>query len=229
MPPVLPHQLRTFLAQSAVGYFQVAGNTTVTDFLTIGTRTYEATVAGVGTHDVNIVFGAGPDAPAVAIPKWVAGINADASRTVDALADPGNTGFFLVTRTPGATNPALAASVTVGGAIVRSAATMLGGQAATFQSLVENRYTVTAQDVTTLGTTLGTAEIVLGAFPSTTEPHILGVTVRRANAIVDLADALIRMRQVNANYWVLVYAEPAGGALLANGDVIDYSLAIAGA
>ena len=232
MPPLRPFQVSAMLALSAVGYFYISANTvTEGDTISIGGRTYEfhngaVPVAGNVAIDMS-AHGAGAWNANDAVAHAVVAINADANRTVEA-ADIGGNVIGLVTRTPGATNPAIADTVDATACLWPSAFVMVGGTAEGRLAIVPGLYTMTAQDVTTLASGLGTAEIVLGAFPSTTAPRLLAVLVRRAGAFVDLADGILTLRQVATNYWVLCYAEPAAGALLAAADVVDFVLGVPG-
>lgn len=230
MTPMRPWQVASERAQSAVGYVYFSGgNITDVDTISIGGRTYEFSNDAAGA--ANVICNCGgilPAAPAVPLAAMVVAINADALRTVDAVNVGGASGLIaLITRTPSATLPALAVTVlTVGGAIVVSAATMTGGLAETYCSFYPKNYTITAADVTSLALILGTSTIPIAAFSSTTTPRITGLLARRGNAILNLTDAIVTAVQVNANFWLVTYAEPAGGAILQAADVITLTLGV---
>jgi len=226
-----PWQVNQMRAVPAVGYveFSGGGNISDGDTLSIGGRTYEFDTAadpGVFVGDVRVNVSGGA-ALAQAVTALVAAVNGDAARTVDAL-DIGGDVVAFVHRTPGTGgNIALAETVDAGNKMVVSAALFTGGVAEGLFSLQPNRYTVTAVDATTLARVLGTSEIVLAGFPSTTAPRLFGATCRTAaGAWKDLTDGILTFRQVNANYWILCYAEPAAGALLVATDVIDFLIGI---
>lgn len=230
-----PWQVNQQLAAPAVAYveFSGGGNMLDGDTLSIGGRTYEfdtavAPGAIVGNVRVDISGGA---TLAQSITALVAAVNGDASRTVDAL-DIGGDVVAFVHRTPGtAGNIAIAETVDVGNQMVVSGANFTGGQAEGRLSLQACRYTITAADVTTLLRTLGTTEIVIAGFPSTTAPRLFALaadTSAAGGAWIDLTDGILTFRQVNTNFWVLCYAEPAAGALLAATNVLDFLVGVPG-
>jgi hypothetical protein len=234
MPNERPWQVNNLRALCAVGYFRISANTvTEGDTISIAGRTYEfhngaVPVAGDVAIDMS-AHGAGLWNSADAVAHAVAAINGDALRTVAALAI-GVSGAFatllLQNRTAGATNPALLNTVDATACIWPSAANMVGGTAESVATIVPGRYTMTVQDVLTLADVLGTTEIVIGMYPMNVAPRLIGVMARRAGAVVALTDGIFTFRQVNGLLYALCYAEPAAGALLANGDVIDFLLSV---
>lgn len=223
--PIHPWQVNQQRAVPAHGYISFTGNSADGETFSIGGRVYELDplgVAAVGDVAITVANGANAVVTAAAV---VVGINADAARTFDAVA-LGGTIVGLVARTPGVTLAALAE--TLGNGVV-SGANTLGGAAESLLSLQSSNYVVTATDVTTLAITLGTSEITLASFPSTTAPRLKALAVRTAaGAIKDVTDGILTIRQANADQWCVCYAEPGGGALLVAGDTIDILVAAVG-
>lgn len=228
--PARPWQLASLIAQVAFGYFYFSANTiTEGDTISIAARTYEfhngaVPVAGDVSIDMS-AHGAGPWNAADAVAHAVVSGNNDATRTVDFI-DMGGDVLGLVRRNGAATLPALVDTVDATACIWPSGATAVGGNAESWQSVFVKTYSVTAQDVTVLASVLGTAEVPIASFPAATLPRIIGIMARRANAILNLTDAIITARQVNAANYIITYAEPVGGAILQNGDVITLALGV---
>lgn len=224
MPPIQHWQLNVAPATPRVGYVYISGVTANTETIVINGRTYEFTDGAlVGDVQINVPNGSNA---AVSITGAVAAINGDAARTVEAI-DLGGDVMGLIGRTPGAA--ALTLAETMGNGAV-SAAVMTGGAADAYAGRVFGEYTVTAQDVTTLASGLGTAQIGLFGFPSTTQPAIVNFQVRTATGVLrNMTDGIVVMRQINANQWMLCYVEPAGGALLVATDIVSFDLAVRGA
>lgn len=228
-----------FPGQASVGWVRITGAVTDGDRIAIDGRIYEFdTAAPPGTigagADVRVgVSGGGGDQANNAAgceAALVDAINGDASAVVYAVAMGGNGFVGLVAKVIGPvgdytlTNP-----VDAGGVIFPSAATLAGGTGEVPQTMMERSYTITAADVVSLATVLGTTEIVVAGFPSTTAPTIMGVqAINAAGSTVVLDGATFTVRQAGAGFWVLCFAEHAGGALLAAGDRIVANLQISG-
>lgn len=228
MPPLHPWQLNLYRATPAVGYLYVSGNSADAETITIGATVYTFNSLGApGGTDIVIPNGSNA---AVTTAGIVTTINAHAARVVNAINLGGDV-VGVVHRTPGVAGNVAVAETMINGAWCGAAGVgpLVGGAAEALCSILPGTYTVTAQDVATLASNLGTAQIVLGAFPSTTEPRVLSVVARTAaGAIIDLADGIFTVQQVNATWWALLYAEPAGGPLLAATNVVTFVLAVPG-
>lgn len=217
-------------------YFAPAGggaDVTANDTVTVNGRVYMFTPAGAGLGDVNInMGGAGPWTAAAAAAAFSVAVNADAGGSITA-ADLGGGIVAIMGRTAVAgTNYAISATSAVGGAITVSAAAMVGSGDATRQGRTARSHLITAQEVAFLATALGTAEIVIGTFGSTTSPRIQFVQAFRPNGgfldPIALYNGHFDTHQLGGTQWTITYAEPAGGALLQAGDFITYDLQING-
>ena len=222
-------QLNQLAAQPAIGYVLITGGGTADgDQVGVAGRLYEfdtnAAIAGQVAVDVS-----GGANAAQSITALVAAINGDAQRVVDALDGGGNV-CVLVHRTPGTGgNVALTNPVDGGGTIDISAATLVLGAAEGRLSLVPFARTITAQDVAALVLALGTAQVPLCAFPSTTQPQLFSSHARSATgADIALVDGQFTFQQINANQWVLLYNEPVAGALLGANNVITGLIGVSG-
>ncbi len=209
-------------ARSAVGYFYLTGAAADTETVVIQGRTYEFDTNAAITGDVTVDITADQTADA-AITALVAAINADGTRTVDAIAWAGNSdvssGCSFIHATGGAVNPTLVE--TCGNGTV-SAAACVGAAALANRDLWAFSYTVTAQDVTTLALAAGNSVIIAG-FPTTVAPTLAGLVCRTAAGVVkSLATVQFVLAQVNANFIALTVDD--GAAVLATGDVIGFTL-----
>ena len=217
-----------FYGRAAVGYIWTPGNAVDAEFITIGARVYEfdtaaapgAITAGRVRIDVNADV-----TPDYAVAALVAAINGDADRVVDALAWVGNTdvssGCTLVARTEDNINHALAEATTN---FVVSAATLQGGAVPSASGLGGGTYGVTAADVTALALAAGN-EVVIGAITTVNQPTITSLLCQTAAGVVKaLATVTFTVRQVNGNFWALTVED--GAAVLANGDVIAFTLGL---
>lgn len=219
------HQVDTYDGAPAVGYVLFTGNSADTETVTINARVYEFDTNAMITGNVAVDISGGNNA-AQSTAAFVAAVNGDASRVVDALDGGGNIAV-LVARAKGATGNYTLAGTLANGAV--SAATMTQGAAANRIKTVSGSYAITAQDVTTLAVTLGTSEIPIAAVHSTTQPVLIGAQARTAaGAVISLVNGIFPIAQVNANFWKLGYVEPAGGALLAATNVISFQLSVVG-
>jgi hypothetical protein len=220
-------------AQSSFGWYYNNGNITAGDTVTIGTRTYEFQEAGAvvpGNVKVGMTgSGAGPWAPAVAIPVLVAAIVADTGRVAAAvLAGDGVTA--LLAGKDVTTALALSAVSALGTAVVSGAA-MIAGLDRLPMRVARRTYTVTAAAVTKWA--LGAAhEVVIGTITDTSgmailpivqidEAHFNGI----AGASICHAGASVVARQAAGGgvqgHMVVCLADPL--ALFAAGDVIVWS------
>lgn len=223
MPNIRPFQLNAMAALPMVGMLYISGVSANLETVVIDGRTYEFTDGAlIGDVQINVPNGSNAAVSAAGV---VAAVNGDALATVEALVIGGDVVAF-VGIVPGVA--ALTLVETMVNGIVNTGATMVGGVAESRLALVPGAYAVEASDVTALAAVLGTSEVVLGAFPSTTMPRLLSYHCRRAGVDLSLADARLRMAQLagGTNFWALIYREPAGGALLAAADEITFVLGV---
>jgi hypothetical protein len=217
-------------------WIRATGNINAGERIAVAGRVYEFQAAADGITvgaDVKLdMGGAGPWAPAAAMTAATISINADVGRVVD-VANLGGGGVAylgLASRAAGATlNHAI---TTTSATITLRAATMDGSGAASPQMLTARAHRITAADVAALAVTLGTSEVLIGTFGSTSQPRMQNLQAFRiAGNIVDpiiLAGARITFHHHNGNMWSIGYTEPVGGALLQADDVISYNLQLAG-
>lgn len=207
---------------AGVGYVYISGLVADTNTVTINARVYEFDTNGAITGNVTVNVAADQTASA-AITALVAAINADASRVVDAINLGGDL-CGLVARTAGTGgNYTLAV---VGANISRSGANLTGGDAAGSLSLILSvaRYTITAQDVTSLAS-VSSAEIVIGGSPSTTAPTVLFWHLTDINGFAKtIATSRIRVAQANTNFYEVILRDDS--AMLQAGDTLSYGLVI---
>jgi len=221
------------VGQAAVGWVSIGGAVTDGDQVVINGRTYEfEAAANPGAQNAGAVrvgvSGAGGDlanTTANDVTALVAAINADSVSVVNAV-DIGGNALALVAKVRGPvgdytlTNP-----VDAGGVINISAAALAGGFALRPHSAVLRTYSITAADVTWLGTLLGTNEVPIGSFPSTSAPTLFFVQARTSTGSPQLLDtANFRVLQASTGFWTLLYREPAGGALLAAGYILSFAM-----
>ena len=222
----------TFNGRAAVGYYYTTGVVADTNIVTIGTRVYEfdtaaapgAITAGRVRVDVNNPADVTADA---AITALVTAINGDVLSPVDAIAWIDNSdvtaGCTLVARTEDNLNHALAQATANG---VVSGATLQGGAVPAAHGIGGGTYGVTAADVVTLARAAGSGnEIVIGAITTVNQPTITSLLCQTAaGAVKALATVTFTLRQVNGNFWALTVED--GAAVLANGDVIAWTLGL---
>jgi hypothetical protein len=220
------------IGQAGVGWVQMLGAMNDGDRITIDGRIYEFDVAGpfptlvVGAH-VGIDQ-TGVNNANTAATNAAAAINGDANRTVDALV-VGNDTVALVDRTPSAAAITLAES-TVTARMLTSGVTLTGSAVPATQQYLTRRYNITVADVACLATVPGTNEVCIGCFPATTLPQLHNAKgwINATNSTQLLDGSSLTLRQINATYWGLFYAEPAGGALFVAGDSISFAISVAG-
>ena len=216
--------------RAAVGYYYTTGVVADTNIVTIGTRVYEfdtaaapgAITAGRVRVDVNNPADVTADA---AITALVTAINGDVLSPVDAIAWIDNSdvtaGCTLVARTEDNLNHALAQATANG---VVSGATLQGGAVPAAHGIGGGTYGVTAADVTALALAAGN-EVVIGALTTTRQPTITSLLCQTAAGVVKaLATVTFTVRQVNGNFWALTVED--GAAVLANGDIIAFTLGL---
>ena len=213
------------IGRGCVGYFYLTGVAADTETVVIDGRTYEFDTAPTSiTGDVMVDINADQSADA-ACTALVAALNADGTRVVDGVVMAGNgnanAGVMFVPIAAGATNYTL---VTTCGNGVVSAATLTDAAALTNRDIMAGEYGVTAADVTQLALTEGNS-IAIAGFPSTTQPTLTGFTIRTAaGAFKSPASLEATMLQANANFWIVAIDD--GGAILANGDLIGFTLTV---
>lgn len=222
--------------RGSLGDFYISGNVTAGERITINGRVYEFRQVGdplaVGA-DVGIFqAGAGPWAAVVSAVAAAAAINADIGRSVDgqSIAGTGIVGLFSAAASTAiaADHDYVVATTGVNIAVVSTTGSRPGNR----QNLIAGTRIVTADDVTKLASVLGTAEVPVGVFSEDNAPAPYAtMAYRRTGAsptfvyqYVDITDAALVLRRVNARQWGLFYREPAAGALLAAGDIIAYTM-----
>lgn len=219
------------------GWIRFSGPVLDGERVTINGRVYEFdTTAPPGSiavgADVRVgVSGGEGGAGAVnATAQLIAALNADVSAVIHAAPSTATDEALFVSKARGiGGNYAISTTSLVGSL---SGAAMKGGIAANSQKRGALSYTVTAGDVTVLATTLGSSEIPIGVFPVTSAPSIVNVSAFRPNGAtgydpIALAGAHFFVRQASTGYYVVSYAEPAGGALLLAADLIKVDVALA--
>lgn len=228
----LTDKMMRYSGESGTGWVYIRGAVSDGDRIVVNARVYEFDTAvppgviGAGADvRIGVSPGEGGTGAANATAQAVAAINADASRVVDAIALGGNQ-FALIALAAGTGgNYTLTNPVDAGGIIDVSAANLAGGTAVAVRTQLTKAHTLTAADVAMLAGVLGTNEVVIAGFPSTSTPVIVAATARSSAGVpVSLVNARIRVVQANTNFWVALYREPAAGALLAAGDFIMLSL-----
>lgn len=225
------------LGTAGVAWIGITGAVADGDRVSIGGRIYEFDTAappgaiGAGANVRVGVSGGGGDQAnnaAGAIAALVAAVNGDASRVVNAVDIGGDVAGFVALVAGSGTNFAISELIDGGNVINVSAAAATMNTDREPYARTSRSYTITAADVTELARTLGTSEIPVCSFASTTQPVIMSVAAFTAGgSYVSLVDGKFTMRQANAAYWVLCYAEPAGGAVLAAGDRVTVELELA--
>lgn len=211
--------------QPGVGYFYLTGAVSDTELVTLNGRTYEFDTDATSTGDVAVDVSGDQTADA-AITALVAAINGDSSREFDAVAMAGNAdtsaGCLLVATAADATNRTIATDAANG---VVSAAAVTGEAAAANTSLWAYEYTVTSADVTELARTGGNSVAVM-AVNSTTQPKLVGLTVRTSAGamVVPVATLVWTWAQANSNFWVLAVDD--GAASLTAGDIIGVAAVV---
>lgn len=211
--------------RAPVGYLYLTSTVSDAETVTINSRVYEfktSGAAGAGHVKVDVSGGVTADA---AITALVAAINADAGRSVDAIAWTGNSGttagcsFVAIAAT--ATNYTLATTAAAG---VVSAAAFVGAAVPVSRDIFAYQYAVTAADVTTLART-GGHEVVVAGITATSAPVLTGLVARTSAGVVkDLATLAVTLRQVNTNFYALTVTDPS--ALLASGDLLGFTLTL---
>jgi len=210
------------LGSAAVGYFYLDGVAVDTKVLTINGRSYQTLMTATTlTGDVRVSMQADATADAVCT-LLAAGINADASASVDAIVMPGNSdttaGIMLVAKAVGATNFTLVTDQTNG---TVSAAAMTGARPIEHRESLIGQYTWTAADAATCALT-GANSVPIAGIPCTGTPMLVGVFVKLTGGgwVVPVATVLFTLAQVNSNFYVL-YVDDAAATLTA-ADVISY-------
>lgn len=236
-----PGEIVQIGGQLPVGYIRMTGNGIDVDTVTLTrtedgvtiTRIYELDTAAVATITagrVRVDISAAATAAAT-VTALVAAINGDASRVCEAL-DVGGDVVALVFLPSGATGgtamgrgegslvitATLAETLTNG---IVSAAAATGGEARVNADLYRGTYTVTAADVTSLASAVGT-EIVIGAMNTTAAPLLYSfIVLRGANgAIVSPNTIEPRIAQINTNRYALMIQDDS--VVLQNADIIRW-------
>lgn len=227
MPIAHYNKMRQSPPHPGVGWVQIGGaGTTDGDRVVIDGRIYEFDTAaspgalGAGANvRVDVSGGAGS---AASIAALVAAINADASSSVYAVNIGGDV-CGLTARTVSSTALNISDSVDAGGTITTSG-TVAGGSLEARLSLQVAERVLSAADVATLATALGTAEIVLAVVKDATQPSVYAAYGHTAaNAAIAITNGIFTWRSVTAGsdtWWMLCYAEPAGGALFSAGQTL---------
>lgn len=229
------------IGQASSGYVRISAAITDGDRWAINGRIYEYDTAappgalGAGA-DIRIgVSGGGGDSANTAAgcaTATAAAINGDASAVTEALV-LGGTGIVgissIVTGIVAADQDfTLVDTVDAGGVLFPSAATLLGSQPPTVTQRLSRRYDITAENITAMALVLGTSEIVIGVFPSTSTPLLHAVSVLRVNGVgfahVDIQGVRFRVQQVNAHFWQVTLAQNPLGAILVASDVVIFTL-----
>lgn len=214
------------IGRAGFGYIHFTGVTSDGERITINTRIYEFDTGGVigAGADVAVDISGGNSA-AQSATALAAAINGDASRSVNAIA----LGDAVHIITLGAVNSTGYPLAETCANVTLSAATMTSGATRTAQVQTTLRRQLTAVDASFLSAALGTNEIVLGVFPSTTQPAIFFAQGWLASGQPQLLDgSTFRVRQINAAYWAVTYAEPGAGALFTTGDAITVQVGVPG-
>jgi len=211
------------VGRACIGYVYCTGDVADTELVTINGRTYEFDNDSTSTGDVAVDVTGDLTADA-AMTALAAAINGDGSAVVEARVMVGNAdtgaGVYLVAKAAQGTNYTLSTDITNGGVV--SAAAMTGAAAIANRDLWFGEYTVTAADATLLALPAAN-EIPIAAVTSTTQPKLIGLTVRTSAGALkayEVATTTLIWTQVNTNFWVLVLND--GAAVLANGDIIGW-------
>jgi len=208
------------LGLTCVGYFELTGVVADTQTVVINGRTYEYDTNAAITGDILVDVTADQTADA-AITALVAAVNADAARTVNAVAWVGNTdvsaGCSFIGIAVNGTNVTLVETCVNG---------VVGGTPAVGARNIGDRdvfwggYTVTAADVTTWALAAGNSVPIAGV-PTTVAPLLVGLECFTAAGVVkSMATVAFTWVQANAQYFVLTVDDP--GAVLAATDVINF-------
>lgn len=197
--------------RACVGYFYCTGAVADTELVTINGRTHEFDNDSTFTGDVQVDVTGDLSADAACI-ALAAAINADASRSVDAVVMAGNNdttaGCMFVAKVVGATNFTTTTDVTNGGVV--SAATMLGAAAVADVKTHYFTYAATAADVT-LWALVGGDSVPIAGVVSTTQPVLRSVLVQLAAGgwVVPVVTVVFTWLQANTNFWILVVDDSA--------------------
>jgi hypothetical protein len=228
-----PQNVEVGQAAPGYAYVEITGNTANGDTITIGPYTYEfnAVELNVTPPNIWIDMSAGGVGHANSATKAATSINAHAAGVCNAISsDDGTNGLVaLVAKKPGAdTNYGLskvAANITV------SEAALVGSAGPAIRHVLKGLRTIDAADVTLLAVVLGTSKIPVGGFPCTSAPRVENAFAITAagvvKTLVGASGGLLTLVQAGTGYYVLYYAEPAGGARLANTDVLRYEVSYA--
>jgi len=227
------------LTPSAWGYLFLTGVSADGETFTINGRVYEldpAGVAAVGDVAITVANGATAAVTAAAI---VAQLNADTSRTVDAvLLEAGGVNSVIAFVPTDAVGDTAGDGNTEGFALVetfgngdwranRNAADNLDGNGnpAAFRE-ASGSHQVTAQDVANLADGAG---IAMGATPWEDVPVrvqytcMTGPPTQLGSAVKTLATVELRWVQANSGRWILECVDP--GAVLGAGDFVHWYVA----
>ena len=210
----------------SIAFVDFAGNCVEDEIITVaGARIYEFSADGLAltTGDVRIDVSAALT-PAVAAPAFVTAVNGDTSAAWSASLLADNI-VALYADSNGVTAMTLTTSSAL---VVVSAAAFTGGLAEAEKQMQYGTYTVTAQDVTTLGTVAGTANIPIGVGTFEDTPVLLSFLVRDTNHHIrhDLVagDVAVVWALITGSLYELTVNDADSGATpLAAGDVITWS------
>lgn len=208
------------IGRTCAGYFELTGVVADTQTVTINGRVYEYDTNAAITGDILVDVTADQTADA-AITALVAAVNADAARTVNAVAWVGNTdvssGCSFIGIIVSGLNVTLAETC-ANGAV--GATPAVGARNIGERDVFWGTYAVTAADVTTWALAAGNS-IPIAGLPTTVAPLLVGlVCTTAAGAVKSLATVAFTMVQANAQYFVLTVDDP--GAVLAATDVINF-------
>jgi len=213
------------LGQPAVAHFYLTSTAGDTELVTLNGRTYEFDDDAASTGDVAVDISGDATADA-AITALVAAVNGDGSAEYDAVAWTGNAdtgaGCTFVEKVVGGSDVAISTDA-ANGAV--SAATTSKAAAIADKYIWAGEHTVLAGDVTALALTGGN-EVPIFAVSSTTEPTLVGLTLRTSAGAMRPFTATMNFRivQANSNFWALVVEDSA--AEIATGDVIGFTLRV---
>ncbi len=202
-------------AHRAIGYFYFSGVVVQDEYVTVGGRIYQFSATGVVTNASYVLVDvtAGLTA-AIASAALVAAINGDSHANTTGKLMTGDTVAIIG---DDKTNMALAEATTN---VSISAAAMTNGLADTQKALVEDRYTMTAQDLTVLAVP---GEVVIGTGVFVGTPHLRGLIIMDTDGELKPVtgnDIKIYFEQVSGHLYQLVAMDD--NTVFVAGDTLDW-------
>lgn len=202
-------------AHRAIGYFYFSGVTVDKEYLNIAGRIYQFTDDGIitVTGAVEVDISAGTSA-AIGSAALVAAVNGDSHSNATAKLMTGDTVALIG---DDETNMALTENTTN---VDLSAAVMTNGAVDTQKALVEDRYTMTTQDLAVMAVP-GDVVIGTGVFVGT--PHLRGLVIMDTDGElkpVTANDIKVYFEQVSGHLYQLVAQDD--NTVFVAGDTLDW-------